>query len=153
MHRDVYASDEIFAAEMERIWGQAWIYIGHESQVKSPGDYITTTIGTTPVIMVRHTDGKTINVLLNRCGHRGAIVCNARWGELNGGLFRCPYHGWIFRTDGSLRTQPSPGGYKDVGFDKQDPAFGMPRVGINCFVSENTPGRSPGSSLPETTST
>ena len=44
VHRDVYISEDIFALEMKRIWGQAWVYVGHESQVKSPGDYITTAV-------------------------------------------------------------------------------------------------------------
>ena len=128
VHRDVYVREEIFKLEMERLWGQAWIYVGHESQVKSPGDYFTTTIGLTPVIMVRDTNGKNINVLVNRCGHRGALVCQARNGSAGNGIFKCTYHGWMFRTDGSLRSQPSPAGYKDVGFDSSAAGFGMPRV-------------------------
>lgn len=128
VHRDVYSSPAVFALEMERIWGRAWLYVGHQSQVPKPGDFITTTLGLKPVVMVRHSDEERIHVLHNRCGHRGAIVCYQRHGHARGGLFRCPYHGWIFRSDGSLRTQPSPGGYANVGFDASDPAFGMPRV-------------------------
>ena len=126
VHRDVYVREEIFKLEMERIWGQAWIYVGHESQVKSPGDYLTTSIGLTPVIMVRDMNGTDINVLVNRCGHRGAQVCQARTGSAGNGIFKCPYHGWTYRTDGSLRSQPSPAGYKDVGFDSSASAYGLP---------------------------
>ena len=128
VHRDVYVREEIFKLEMERIWGRAWIYVGHESQVKSPGDYLTTTIGLTPVVMVRDMNGKDINVLVNRCGHRGAQVCQARTGSAGKGIFKCPYHGWTYRTDGSLRSQPSPGGYKDVGFDNNASEYGLPGV-------------------------
>ena len=128
VRREVYTSEDVFALEMERIWGRAWLYVGHESQVKSPGDYITTTMGLTPVVMVRDARSGAINVLVNRCGHRGAMVCEARAGSIDKGVFRCPYHGWTFRADGSLRSQPSPAGYKDVGFDKNNPAFGMPGV-------------------------
>lgn len=127
----VYSSRKLFEMEMSRIWGHAWIYLGHKSQVPSPGDFITTSIGRTPVVMVRDSDGQAINVLLNRCGHRGAQVCQQAWGKARNGMFRCPYHGWTFHTDGSLRSQPSPGGYEDVGFDASDPAYGMmpiPRV-------------------------
>ena len=125
VHRDVYADKDVFALEMDRIWGEAWIYVGHESQVKEPGDYITTTIGLVPVIMVRDPNGSDIHVLKNRCGHRGAMVCEARSGKTNQGIFQCPYHGWTFRADGSLRSYPAPGGYKEVGFDKNKPEFGM----------------------------
>lgn len=131
VNAQVYSSRALFELELERIWGRAWIYLGHKSQVPSPGDFITTTIGRTPVVMVRDADGESINVLLNRCGHRGAQVCQQAWGQARNGMFRCPYHGWTFRTDGSLRSQPSPGGYEDVGFDASDPSYGMtpvPRV-------------------------
>jgi phenylpropionate dioxygenase-like ring-hydroxylating dioxygenase large terminal subunit len=113
---------------MQRIWGRAWVYIGHESQVKSHGDYITSSLGLTPVIMVRDTDGRDIYVLVNRCGHRGALVCQARSGNAKNGNLKCPYHGWVFRPDGSLRSYPSPGGYEGVGFDREHPDFGMPQV-------------------------
>lgn len=131
---EVYSSAAIFALEMERIWARAWIYLGHESQVKSPGDFITTTIGKTPVIVVRDADGQCINVLKNRCGHRGAQVCQQSWGTARRGLFRCPYHGWTYRSDGTLRSQPSPGGYSGVDFDADDPSYGMPQIPrVACY--------------------
>lgn len=128
VYRDVYTNQDLFELEIQRIWNNAWVYVGHHSQVKDPGNYISTYIGLTPVIMVRDANGKDIHVLLNRCGHRGAKVCEARHGKVSNGLFRCPYHGWVFKTDGSLRSYPSPGGYKDVNFDPSDPAFGMLKV-------------------------
>ena len=127
VHRDVYVREEIFKLEMERIWGCAWIYVGHESQVTAPGDYLTTHVGPTPVIMVRDLNGEDVNVLVNRCGHRGAQVCQARHGHVDG-LFKCPYHGWTFRTDGTLRSQPGPAGYRDVGFERTAAEFGMTPV-------------------------
>nr|XP_061812134.1 biphenyl 2,3-dioxygenase subunit alpha-like [Nerophis lumbriciformis] len=130
----VYSSKDIFSLEMERIWARAWIYLGHESQVKSGGDFITTSIGQTPVIMVRDADGQRIHVLLNRCGHRGARVCQQSWGSAPSGLFRCPYHGWTYRSDGTLRSQPSPGGYTGVGFDPDDPNYHMPAIArVECY--------------------
>lgn len=125
---DVYTDKAIFDLEMERIWNRAWLYVGHESQVKSAGDYITTTLGVTPVIMIRDRNAADVHVLLNRCGHRGAKVCEARNGTAKNGNLKCPYHGWVFRSDGSLRSYPSPAGYNDVDFDKSDPDFGMPQV-------------------------
>jgi phenylpropionate dioxygenase-like ring-hydroxylating dioxygenase large terminal subunit len=125
---EVYTDEAVFALEMERIWGRAWIYVGHESQVASAGDFITTTIGLTPVVMIRAADGDAIHVLVNRCGHRGALVCQRRSGTAKNGNLRCPYHGWVFRADGSLRSYPSPKGYEEVGFDRDNPDFGMPPV-------------------------
>ena len=54
VHRSLYTDPEIFALEMERIFARTWVYVGHESQVKRPGDYIATTIAQKPLLMVRH---------------------------------------------------------------------------------------------------
>jgi benzoate/toluate 1,2-dioxygenase subunit alpha len=96
VHRDVYISPAIFDLEMERIFGRAWLFVGHDSQVPHSGDFITTQLANQAVIMVRH--GDTVHVLFNRCPHRGAKVCEIQSG--NAHPFRCPYHGWVFDTDG-----------------------------------------------------
>ncbi len=129
IHRSVYLDPEIFALEMERIFGSTWVYVGHDSLVPKPGDYITTRIGTQPVVMTRHTDGQ-IYVIYNSCGHRGAIVCNAERGNTE--LFRCCYHGWTFKTNGDLDAVAMPRGYGKQ-FNLSDPSLGMgrlPRVGV-----------------------
>ena len=51
VHSAVYTDPDIFKLEMERIWGKAWIYVGHESQVKEVGDFYATEIATQPVVM------------------------------------------------------------------------------------------------------
>lgn len=124
-HRRLFTDRELFDLEMKRIFGRAWIYVAHESQISEPGDYVTTRIGTQPVLAVRGADGA-IHVLHNRCGHKGATVVEKECG--NARKFRCQYHGWIYNTDGSLFAQPHPAGYKDCGFDRDDPRYGMPRV-------------------------
>ena len=53
LHKNLYTDPEIFELEMERIWGRSWIYIGHESQVPDPGNYMTLNYGKMPVVMVR----------------------------------------------------------------------------------------------------
>ena len=124
VHRSVYTDPAIFDLEIKRIFGRAWVYVGHDSQVPAPGDFITLTIGRQPVVMARHTDGK-IHVLYNRCGHRGAVVCPEAKGHAE--LFRCAYHGWTFKTDGSLDAVSMPRGYAD-SFDTRDPRLGMGRL-------------------------
>ncbi|MBF6568929.1 MAG: Rieske 2Fe-2S domain-containing protein [Candidatus Binataceae bacterium] len=122
VHRAIYVEPAIFDLEMERIFGRAWVLVGHESQTPNPGDYFTTIIGKQPVVMVRHTDGS-IRVLYNRCGHRGAKVVGDRAG--NARFFRCCYHGWTFRTDGQVLSVPLRRGYNDTNFNPQDPQFWM----------------------------
>ncbi len=142
VHRRVYADPAIFALEMARIFARAWIYVGHESQVAQPGDFITASVAQQPVVMLRHDDGG-IRVLHNRCGHRGALVVTQRSGRA--ALLRCPYHGWTFRTDGALDAIPAAEGY-DPGFDRA--AHGMaalPRVAnyrgfVFASLAEHGPG-------------
>jgi phenylpropionate dioxygenase-like ring-hydroxylating dioxygenase large terminal subunit len=106
----VYTDPEVFALEMERVYRQGWVYVGHESEVPEPGDYVTRRIGREPVILVRGKDDE-VRVLANRCAHRGNRICNAEKG--NSSTFRCPYHGWTFNNDGSLVGVPMRGGYAD----------------------------------------
>ena len=122
VHRSVYEDPEIFDLEMDRIFGHAWVYVGHESQISKPGDFITTAIGKSPVIFCRHRDGKAY-VLHNRCGHRGALVCNLESGNA-GRRFMCPYHGWTFHTNGSLHGIPGRDGYT-AQYELNAPEFGL----------------------------
>ncbi|MFT5350710.1 MAG: benzoate/toluate 1,2-dioxygenase alpha subunit [Planctomycetota bacterium] len=115
VHRDVYTDPDIFDLEMERIWGNAWIYVGHESQVKKVGDYFATSIGTQPVIMTRHKDDK-VHVLFNRCSHKGAQLIGDTCGHAE--KIRCIYHGYVFDTDGSLLHIPKEEGYAGSKFVK-----------------------------------
>lgn len=124
VHRSIYFDPEIFDLEMAKIFGSTWVYVGHDSLVPKPGDYVTTRIGNQPVVLSRHTDGK-IYVIYNSCGHRGAIVCNEDKG--NAPLFRCCYHGWTFKTNGDLDAVAMPKGYGKE-FDLSNPALGMGRI-------------------------
>ena len=124
VHRRVYTDPEIFALEMERIFGRAWILVGHDSQIPQPGDWIRTSIGLRDVVTIRGADGA-IRVLHNRCPHRGMTVCVPRAG--GGRRLVCPYHGWAFDTAGKLLGVPQPGGY-DAGFDPGEARRSMAAV-------------------------
>jgi benzoate/toluate 1,2-dioxygenase alpha subunit len=125
VHQTVYTDPEIFKLEMERIWGNAWIYVGHESQVKAVGDYYATEIATQPVVMIRHSDNE-IYVLFNRCAHKGAQVVGDTCGNTK--HLRCCYHGWMFDTDGRCKHIPKEEGYANVEFGKGHPEADMKRV-------------------------
>ena len=73
VHRSVYTDPEIFELEMRRIWGRAWIYVAHESQIPLKGSFFTTTLARQPVLLVRQ-DEDTFNLFFNRCAHKGAKV-------------------------------------------------------------------------------
>ena len=126
VHRDVFIDEELFQLEMDHLFANTWVYVGHDSQVPNEGDFYTTTVGSQPVVMVRHTDGE-VKVLLNRCPHKGVKIAGETCGN-TGKVFRCPYHAWRFRTDGSLLSIPQMKGYDNTGFEGSPAAHGMTRV-------------------------
>jgi phenylpropionate dioxygenase-like ring-hydroxylating dioxygenase large terminal subunit len=124
VHRSVYADAGIFDLEMDRIFGRAWLLLGHESQVKAAGDYFTTRMGREPVIVVRDKDS--IRVLVNRCMHRGSMVCAEGRGSVE--RFVCPYHGWSYDRGGVLQAVPFASGYDKGALPKGLKA--APRVSV-----------------------
>ncbi|SHN17655.1 aromatic ring-hydroxylating oxygenase subunit alpha [Cryptosporangium aurantiacum] len=110
VHGSVYTDPEVFELELQRIYGQGWVFVAHDSEVPEPGDYVTRRIGRDPVIVTRSKDGD-VHVLANRCTHRGNRLCNAERG--NSTTFRCPYHGWTFKNDGALIGIPMRNGYSE----------------------------------------
>jgi anthranilate 1,2-dioxygenase large subunit len=108
----VYSSDEIYALEQERIYrGPTWNFLGLEAEIPNPGDYKSTFVGDTPVVMTRAEDG-TLAAWVNRCAHRGAIVCRLPRG--NALSHSCVYHQWNFGTKGNLQGVPFRRGQKDA---------------------------------------
>ncbi len=127
VHRRVYTDPDLFELEMERIFGRAWLFAGHTSQVPKPGDYITIELARQPVIMIRHSNDS-IKLLFNRCSHRGAKLAPLRAGSAP--RLICCYHGWTYDSDGTLLNVPVPEGCAAT-FDRQN--FGLtpvPRMGI-----------------------
>jgi phenylpropionate dioxygenase-like ring-hydroxylating dioxygenase large terminal subunit len=96
---------------MERIFHRGWVFVGHESEIPRPGDFVTRTLGRQPVILARSRDAG-VGVLLNRCMHRGTMVCTATYGHTR--TFQCSYHGWTYDVGGDLLGVSYPGGYASL---------------------------------------
>ena len=114
VNREAFVSDEILRRERERIFGTCWIYIGHASEIRNPGDFRTRHAAGRPMIFCRDASGE-VRALINSCRHRGAMVCREREGNTR--AFYCFYHGWTFNNDGALRSVPGADSYGE-GFDK-----------------------------------
>ena len=149
VHRLVYTDPDIFEREIENIFEKIWVYCGHESQVKKPGDYATMTIGRQPMIMVRGKDMQ-VRVLYNRCPHRGVQLCGNRKGN-TGSTFVCSYHSWSFHLDGKVESIPLPKGYEGTRMTRDDPEFSMkPAARVDSYRGFVFASLSPtGPSLPE----
>lgn len=115
--RRIFWDEAIYKLELEKIFSKCWLFVGHESQVADPGDFVTTFMGEDAVILSRGQD-KQVHVLLNSCAHRGNRVCFAEEG--NRRRFTCNYHGWSFGSDGKLLGMPAEELYQSTcsHFDK-----------------------------------
>jgi phenylpropionate dioxygenase-like ring-hydroxylating dioxygenase large terminal subunit len=100
---EIFNDEEVFKAEMERIFTRSWVFVAHETEIPAPGDFVQRRIGLDPVIVTRDGDGG-INVLSNYCRHRGTQVCQTDQG--NSRFFTCPYHGWTYSNTGDLVGTP-----------------------------------------------
>jgi phenylpropionate dioxygenase-like ring-hydroxylating dioxygenase large terminal subunit len=111
---EMYEDPELFHEEMEKIFKNTWVWVAHESEFPDKGSFKLSQVGLEPVIVVRDRKGK-IHCMVNRCRHRAATVCEVKKGKTSS--FQCPYHGWGYGLDGSLRALPYPEQYGD-DFDK-----------------------------------
>ena len=133
VHRSCYTDEGIFQDELANIFYKTWIYAGHVSQIREPGDYVNFMIGRQPMLLVRGDEGQ-IYVLHNRCPHRGAMLCNEHKGNI-GGLFTCSYHAWQFELDGKLVAMPSPDGYRQARLHKGSPDADMKSAAVSALIA------------------
>jgi salicylate 5-hydroxylase large subunit len=109
----LYTDEQVYRRELDRFFhGPQWNYVGLAVELPEAGDFKTTTIGERPVIVVRGRD-RSIHVLENRCAHRGTKLVHAPFGR--SAVFRCPYHQWTYRYDGTLVGLPFRNGVQGRG--------------------------------------
>ncbi len=101
--RRCWTDPEVYALEKQHIFGKAWLFLGHESQIKNPGDFVQAYMCETPIILARDEHGK-ICATINSCTHRGLPVCRADHGNTK--RFVCPYHNWSYKVSGELVAIP-----------------------------------------------
>jgi phenylpropionate dioxygenase-like ring-hydroxylating dioxygenase large terminal subunit len=108
VHGRLYRDTAVFEHEIERIWNRVWVYLGHESELPSAGDYLRRSIAHQPMLLVRGADNR-IRVFFNRCRHRANLVCRLDKGHAR--ELMCPYHGWSYGLDGGLVARTMPDAY------------------------------------------
>ncbi|MBB4122479.1 aromatic ring-hydroxylating oxygenase subunit alpha [Martelella radicis] len=123
----MYTDPDLFEVEMDEIFGKTWVWVGHTSEVPEKGSFKRSWVGRQPVIISRDRKNE-IHVLINRCRHRAATVCEHNKGKTSS--FQCPYHGWGYALDGSLRGLPYAEGYHE-SFDKKE--FGLPKLKVGIY--------------------
>lgn len=96
-----YTDPDIYELELERVIYRNWILAGHVSELAEPGDFKVMNVARESAIIVRGGDGE-LRAFANVCRHRGSLVCLEERGTTQ--KFACPYHGWTYGLDGSLRS-------------------------------------------------
>jgi Rieske 2Fe-2S family protein len=94
-----YTDPDIYRLELDRIVSQNWILAGHQSELPKPGDYKVVKVANDSAIIVRTQNGE-LKAHANVCRHRGSLVCLEAHGNVR--KFECPYHGWVYDTNGNL---------------------------------------------------
>jgi phenylpropionate dioxygenase-like ring-hydroxylating dioxygenase large terminal subunit len=135
-----YLDTRIAGLEQERVFGRNWIAVGRADQVAGAGQYFTVELAGEPLVIVRGADGA-LRGFFNVCRHHAAAVMTASCGTAQ--HLRCPYHGWTYGLDGSLKGAPEFAGV--CNFDRGANGLVPVRVAIwEQFVfvslSEQAPG-------------
>jgi choline monooxygenase len=123
----LYVDPRALEREQRAIFARSWQLAGHVADVARPGSYVTTRIGAESALVMRGEDGE-LRAFRNVCRHRAARLREGR-GDC-GRALRCPYHGWTYRTDGSLIGVPEGRGFP--GLDKAELSLMPARA--ECFA-------------------
>src|SRR6185312_6231042 len=116
-----YTSDEFFAIERDRVFGQSWVAAGCAAQLREPGDALVTDVAGRSIFVLR-TEAGALRAFYNVCRHRGTRLLRPgetkvkRW-------IKCPYHSWAYSHEGACIGTPM---FSDSDIpDDQRAAFDM----------------------------
>ena len=104
-----YTTQAFHDLEVAKLWPKVWQFACREEEIADIGDYVVYEVGPYSIIVVRSNDG--IKAHHNVCLHRGRKLCDH---DGNARSFACPFHGFTWNLDGSLRHVPSRWDFPDV---------------------------------------
>src|SRR3954447_9726891 len=134
-----YLDGRIEQAEREEVFGANWIAVGRMDQAAVEGQFFTVEIAGEPLVVVRGSHGE-LRAFFNVCRHHAAAVANVPCGTVQ--HLRCPYHGWTYGLDGSLKGAPEFAGV--CNFDRAQNGLVSVRVEVwDQFVFVTLGERSP----------
>ena len=98
---EYYFSPETYRKELDVVFARSWIFAGHLSQVKEPGQFVKCRVGEEEIVVTRDKVGK-LRAFYNVCRHRAHTLLQEDRGKVN--VIACPYHAWTYNLDGTLRA-------------------------------------------------
>jgi choline monooxygenase len=104
-----YVDSRIAELEEQEVLSKTWQMVGRIEQVEKPGQFVTASVAGEPIVVVRGQDG-ILRGFFNVCRHHAAAVVLEKCGQAT--LLHCPYHGWNYGLDGSLKGMPEFDGVK-----------------------------------------
>ena len=105
-----YVDSRIANLEAQTVFSKTWQLVGRIDQVEKPGQYVSATVAAEPIVVVRGADG-VLRGFYNVCRHHAAAVVTEPCGQAS--ILHCPYHGWNYGLDGSLKGMPEFDGVKN----------------------------------------
>jgi len=109
-----YVDARIAELEARTVFSKTWQMVGRVEQVQKSGQFVTANVAGEPVVVVRGNDG-VLRAFFNVCRHHAAAVVTEPCGQTS--ILHCPYHGWNYGLDGSLKGMPEFDGVKN--FERQ----------------------------------
>ena len=100
-----YFSPTFMQSEWEKIWTKTLQLVTRVDELDEPGAFYVHELGKESFLFVRGDDNK-IRGFYNACRHRGNRLCQTDSGVMES--FTCPFHGWQWNNDGSLKKVSSP---------------------------------------------
>lgn len=122
-----YHSSALFALERDKLFLTHWQVIGHESDIPAPGDWLAFDLLGERAVVMRGNDG-VVRAFHNLCRHRGARVVDGDKGHCKGAIV-CPFHGWVYNLDGTLRGAARPSTFGPLKRDE----FGLKPIEMELF--------------------
>jgi len=122
-----YHSQAMFDLERQELFLKHWQVAGHISDIPAPGDWLSFDLMGERAVIMRGADG-TVRAFHNLCRHRGARVVDGAQGHCKGAMV-CPFHGWVYNLDGTLRGAAQPTSFGDM--DRSQ--FNLKPIELNIF--------------------
>lgn len=152
-----YLDADIYAAEIDKVFGTQWLFTLNACEIPEIGDYRTLVVGTSSIVVIRNGEGE-IAAFHNTCRHRGSRICQTERG--NTSRLVCPYHSWTYDLSGNLLFagqmpddfDPSGYGLKPVAVEnlcgliyiclaESPPDFARYRETVTPYIGPHAPDR------------